>query len=75
MQEREREINQVQIITEAGKMEVHYYSTFLYLGIFPWEEVWWVNSFLLSQLYLLKGTGHQNAKERGLESGSTKGRA
>ena len=31
----------VQIITEGGKMGVHYtvLSAFLYLVIFPWEEV------------------------------------
>lgn len=64
----------VQIITEGGEMGVHYIvlSAFLYLVIFPWEEVWWVNSLQFSQLYFLTVT-RQNAKERGPESQGTKG--
>lgn len=64
----------MQIITEGGEMGVHYtvLSAFLYLVIFPWEEVWWVNSLQFSQLYFLTVT-RQNAKKRGPESQGTKG--
>lgn len=37
------------------------------------EEARQVNPFQLSQLYFLGSAGHENAKERGLESPEIKG--